>query len=74
MRHVAMVFFILALVAAAGVILWRISSGGCATNGWNLGFAGGALLLAVGLALPTDLKTVLDTVSSAKLPKIGGAP
>jgi hypothetical protein len=70
-KHVALAFLVLVLTAAGGAVLW-----------WNrahlttplLVFSGSSLLLAVALALPTNFKTVVDIVSSAKLPKIGGTP
>jgi len=70
-RHVALVFFVLVFTIAGGAVLW-----------WNrahittpvLVFSGCLFLAAVALALPTNFKTAVDTVSSAKLPKLGGTP
>lgn len=74
MKDIILAFFVLVLIAAAGAVLYRVATGGCSASPWPLGFAGGALLLAIGLAVPMRFKGLVDTVSSAKLPKLGGTP
>lgn len=69
--HLTLAFLVLVLTVAGGAVLW-----------WNrahlttplLVFSGCSFLLAIALALPTNFKTVVDTVASAKLPKLGGTP
>lgn len=71
MKHVVLAVLVLALLGAAGAALW-FSRHTLTTP--VLAFSGGALLLAIGLAAPMNLGVVLDKLSNAKLPKIGGTP